>query len=45
MRLARQAGHSWRAVIVARRRQAIPATRDRDGEWIWSQPPKNWRAV
>jgi hypothetical protein len=33
MRLARQAGHNWRAVVAARRRQGIPATRDSDGEW------------
>lgn len=38
MRLARQAGHSWRAVIAARRRAEIAATRDSDGEWAWTLP-------
>ena len=36
MRSASRAGVRWRAVIAARRRAGIAATRDSEGEWIWT---------
>lgn len=35
MKLSGQAGHRWRAVIAARRRAKIGASRGEGGEFIW----------